>query len=188
MASGTAAGLGGYFMKPVIHVGIDVGSTTVKVAALSPYLKLLFGRYQRHMSDIRSATMSLLKELQEKFSGYRITASISGSGGMGLAKLMGLPFCQEILAETKAVETFHPDTDVIIELGGEDEKITYLRNGVDQRMNGACAGGTGAFIDRMASSFLWMQQAWDSWPPRPAGFTPLLPAAAYLPKPISRPF
>ena len=138
-------------MKPVIHVGIDVGSTTVKVAALSPYLKLLFGRYQRHMSDIRSATLSLLKELQEKFSGYRITASISGSGGMGLAKLMGLPFCQEILAETKAVETFHPDTDVIIELGGEDEKITYLRNGVDQRMNGACAGGTGAFIDRMAS-------------------------------------
>lgn len=151
MASGAIAGLGGYFMKPVIHVGIDVGSTTVKVAALSPYLKLLFGRYQRHMSDIRSATMSLLKELQEKFSGYRITASISGSGGMGLAKLMGLPFCQEILAETKAVETFHPDTDVIIELGGEDEKITYLRNGVDQRMNGACAGGTGAFIDRMAS-------------------------------------
>lgn len=151
MVSGAIADLGGYFMKPVIHVGIDVGSTTVKVAALSPYLKLLFGRYQRHMSDIRSATMSLLKELQEKFSGYRITASISGSGGMGLAKLMGLPFCQEILAETKAVETFHPDTDVIIELGGEDEKITYLRNGVDQRMNGACAGGTGAFIDRMAS-------------------------------------
>ena len=73
-------------MKPVIHVGIDVGSTTVKVAALSPYLKLLFGRYQRHMSDIRSATMSLLKELQEKFSGSRITASISGSDGMGLAR------------------------------------------------------------------------------------------------------
>lgn len=70
---------------------------------------------------------------------------------MGLAKMMGLPFCQEILAETKAIRTFNPDTDVIIELGGEDEKITYLRNGVDQRMNGACAGGTGAFIDRMAS-------------------------------------
>lgn len=138
-------------MKPVIHVGIDVGSTTVKVVALSPYAKLLFGRYQRHMSDIRQATISLLKELEEKFSGYRITASISGSGGMGLSKLMGLPFCQEILAETKAVQTFHPETDVIIELGGEDEKITYLRNGVDQRMNGACAGGTGAFIDRMAS-------------------------------------
>lgn len=138
-------------MKPVIHVGIDVGSTTVKVVALSPYLKLLFGRYQRHMSDIRQATMSLLQELKGAFSGYRITASISGSGGMGLAKLMGLPFCQEILAETKAVKTFHPETDVIIELGGEDEKITYLQNGVDQRMNGACAGGTGAFIDRMAS-------------------------------------
>lgn len=138
-------------MKPVIHVGIDVGSTTVKVAALSPWLKLVFGRYERHMSNIRNATLSLLKELQERFSGCRITASISGSGGMGLARLIGLPFCQEILAETKAIETFHPETDVIIELGGEDEKITYLRNGVDQRMNGACAGGTGAFIDRMAS-------------------------------------
>ena len=145
------SGQGGYSMKPVIHVGIDVGSTTVKVAALSPYMKLLFGRYERHMSNIRSATLSLLKELQSKFSGSRITASISGSGGMGLAKLMDLPFCQEILAETKAVQTFHPETDVIIELGGEDEKITYLRNGVDQRMNGACAGGTGAFIDRMAA-------------------------------------
>ena len=138
-------------MGKIYDLGIDVGSTTVKVVALSPYLKLLFGRYQRHMSDIRSATISLLKELQKDYSGYRITASISGSGGMGLAKMMGLPFCQEILAETKAIRTFNPDTDVIIELGGEDEKITYLRNGVDQRMNGACAGGTGAFIDRMAS-------------------------------------
>ncbi len=138
-------------MKPVIHVGIDVGSTTVKVVALSPYLKLLFGKYERHMSDIRKATVSLLEELSEKFAGHRITASISGSGGMGLSRLMKLPFSQEILAETKAVETFHPETDVIIELGGEDEKITYLRGGVDQRMNGACAGGTGAFIDRMAS-------------------------------------
>ncbi len=138
-------------MKPVLHIGIDVGSTTVKIAALSPYLKLVFGRYIRHMSDIRSATQSLLKELQQEFSGYRITASISGSGGMGLAHLMELPFCQEILAETIAIRTFHPETDVIIELGGEDEKITYLRGGVDQRMNGACAGGTGAFIDRMAS-------------------------------------
>ena len=111
-------------MGKIYDLGIDVGSTTVKVVALSPYLKLLFGRYQRHMSDIRSATISLLKELQKDYSGYRITASISGSGGMGLAKMMGLPFCQEILAETKAIRTFNPDTDVIIELGGEDEKIT----------------------------------------------------------------
>lgn len=138
-------------MKPVLHVGIDVGSTTVKVAVLSPYLKLLFGRYVRHMSDIRETTLSLLSELAGEFPGYRITASISGSGGMGLAHAMELPFCQEILAETKAVRAFHPDADAIIELGGEDEKVTYLKNGVDQRMNGACAGGTGAFIDRMAS-------------------------------------
>lgn len=138
-------------MKPVLHVGIDVGSTTVKVAALSPHLKLVFGKYERHMSDIKQATLSLLRAFRHEFSGHRITASISGSGGMGLAHRMELSFCQEILAETKAIRTFHPETDVIIELGGEDEKITYLRNGVDQRMNGACAGGTGAFIDRMAS-------------------------------------
>ncbi len=138
-------------LQPVLHVGIDIGSTTVKVAALSPYLKLVFGRYARHMSDIRHATEALLSELQQTFPGYRITASVSGSGGMGLSQLMGLPFCQEILAETKAIRTFHPETDIIIELGGEDEKITYLRGSVDQRMNGACAGGTGAFIDRMAS-------------------------------------
>lgn len=138
-------------MKPVLHVGIDVGSTTVKIAVLSPYQKLLFGRYVRHMSDIRKATMDLLEEMHSQFQGYRITASISGSGGMGLARFMELPFYQEILAETKAVRTFYPEADAIVELGGEDEKVTYLKNGVDQRMNGACAGGTGAFIDRMAS-------------------------------------
>lgn len=138
-------------MKPVLHVGIDVGSTTVKIAVLSPYLKLLFGRYVRHMSDIRKATMDLLDEMRAAFPGCRITASISGSGGLGLSRFMELPFYQEILAETKAVRAFHPEADAIIELGGEDEKVTYLRNGVDQRMNGACAGGTGAFIDRMAS-------------------------------------
>ena len=74
-------------MKPVLHVGIDIGSTTVKVAALSPYLKLVFGRYARHMSDIRHATEALLSELQQTFPGYRITASVSGSGGMGLSQL-----------------------------------------------------------------------------------------------------
>ena len=139
-------------MKPVLHVGIDIGSTTVKVAALSPYLKLVFGRYARHMSDIRHATEALLSELQQTFPGYRITASVSGSGGMGLSQLMGLPFCQEILAETKAIRTFHPETDIIIELGGEDAKIIYFEGGnVEQRMNGICAGGTGSFIDQMAS-------------------------------------
>lgn len=138
-------------MKPVLHAGIDVGSTTVKAVVLSPYLKLLFSRYQRHRSDIRQAVLSILSDLQEAFPGYRVTAAISGSGGMGLSQVWHLPFCQEILAETKAVRTFHPEADAIIELGGEDEKVTYLRNGVDQRMNEACAGGTGAFIDRMAS-------------------------------------
>lgn len=139
------------FMTPVLHLGIDVGSTTVKLAVLSPDRKLVYGRYQRHMSDIQAATLRLLDDFQKKFPHARVTASISGSGGMGLARHMDIPFTQEILAETKAVRTFIPDTDVIIELGGEDEKITYLSGGVDQRMNGACAGGTGAFIDRMAS-------------------------------------
>lgn len=138
-------------MNPVLHLGIDVGSTTVKLAVLSPRRELLYGRYERHMSDIQKATLSLLDDFQKKFPHARVTASISGSGGMGLSRHMGIPFTQEILAETKAVRTFIPDADVIIELGGEDEKITYLSHGVDQRMNGACAGGTGAFIDRMAT-------------------------------------
>lgn len=138
-------------MNPVLHVGIDIGSTTIKAAVLSPCKELLWGTYVRHMSEIKKAVLSTLDEIQKRFPGHRITAAISGSGGMGLASRFQIPFYQEILAETKAVRTFIPDADVIIELGGEDEKITYLRNGVDQRMNGACAGGTGAFIDRMAS-------------------------------------
>lgn len=175
-------------MKPVIHVGIDVGSTTVKVAALSPYMKLVFGRYERHMSDIRHMAMVLLHELQEKFSGYRITASISGSGGMGLSKVMGLPFCQEILAETKAVQTFHPETDVIIELGGEDEKITYLRNGVDQRMNGACAVGRGLSSTAWRLSSRWMQPGWEGSRRRRSGSIRSHPAAGSLRRRIFRHF
>lgn len=138
-------------MRPVLHVGIDIGSTTVKIAVLSPYMKLVFGRYVRHRSDIRGTVLSLLQECAKTFPGHRITAAISGSGGMGISHVLSLPFCQEILAETKAVRAFCPEADAIIELGGEDEKVTYLQGGVDQRMNGACAGGTGAFIDRMAS-------------------------------------
>ncbi len=138
-------------MHPVFYVGIDVGSTTIKIAVLSPFLKFIWGRYVRHLSDIHHAFMELAGELQQQCPGARITAAISGSGGLGLSQEMELPFVQEIIAETKAIRTFHPETDVIIELGGEDAKITYLRDGADQRMNGACAGGTGAFIDRMAS-------------------------------------
>ncbi len=138
-------------MRPVLHVGLDIGSTTVKIAVLSPYMKLLFGRYVRHRSEIRQTTLDLLHAFASAFPGYRVTAAISGSGGLGLSHVLGLPFCQEILAETKAVRTFCPEADAIVELGGEDEKVTYLQGGVDQRMNGACAGGTGAFIDRMAS-------------------------------------
>lgn len=175
-------------MKPVLHVGIDIGSTTVKVAALSPYLKLVFGRYARHMSDIRHATEALLSELQQTFPGYRITASVSGSGGMGLSQLMGLPFCQEILAETKAIRTFHPETDIIIELGGEDEKITYLRGSVDQRMNGACAGGTGALLTAWHPCFQSMRRVWAHLQKISDGSTPSPPAAASLLKQISRPF
>ncbi len=138
-------------MNSVLYAGFDVGSTTIKVAVLSPQLHLLFGRYVRHFSDIHGTVSSLLDALQEKFPHARITAAISGSSGLGLSCFLELPFIQEIIAETKAIRTFHPESDVIIELGGEDAKITYLKGCVDQRMNGACAGGTGAFIDRMAS-------------------------------------
>ena len=118
-------------MNPVLHVGIDIGSTTIKAAVLSPCKELLWGTYVRHMSEIKKAVLSTLDEIQKRFPGHRITAAISGSGGMGLASRFQIPFYQEILAETKAVRTFIPDADVIIELGGEDEKITYLRNGVE---------------------------------------------------------
>ena len=138
-------------MNKNIHLGIDVGSTTVKVVALDAFLNVIHGSYQRHYSDVKKSLTQLLLEAYEKFKGFNISITITGSGGISIATSLGVPFVQEVIAGTKAIKNFYPQTDVAIELGGEDAKITYLSHGVDQRMNGTCAGGTGSFIDQMAT-------------------------------------
>ncbi|MFU0825140.1 MAG: Activator of (R)-2-hydroxyglutaryl-CoA dehydratase [Clostridium sp.] len=119
--------------------------------ALNENDDLIYGRYRRHFSDIKSTIVDLIEEAYTKFSDSRITIMITGSGGLAVSKWLDVPFIQEVIASTKTVERFIPETDVVIELGGEDAKITYFKDGIEQRMNGTCAGGTGAFIDQMAS-------------------------------------
>jgi predicted CoA-substrate-specific enzyme activase len=137
----------------LLHIGIDIGSTTVKIVVVDSARNLLHSVYIRHHSDVRNCIIKHVKALQ-KLPFYKTdaeaTITISGSGGMDIASVCGIPFVQEVIACAKAVETFIPGTDVSIELGGEDAKITFFTNGVEQRMNGTCAGGTGAFIDQMA--------------------------------------
>lgn len=134
----------------LLHIGLDVGSTTVKVAVLDENLNLIFNKYQRHYSDIRKTIYEILSEVLNKYLGFHATITITGSGGMLVANWLDTPFVQEVVASTEAVERIIPNADVAIELGGEDAKITYFRNPLEQRMNGTCAGGTGAFIDQMA--------------------------------------
>lgn len=132
-------------------MGLDVGSTTVKVVVLDSNWNLIFSKYQRHYLDIKKTISSLLKDACKKFRGAYVSIAVTGSGGISVSKWLGFPFIQEVIAGTKAVEKFIPHTDVSIELGGEDAKITYFDGGMEQRMNGTCAGGTGAFIDQMAT-------------------------------------
>lgn len=132
--------------------GIDVGSTTVKLVIMDDQHKTHFSRYERHYSDVKAATEKIMKEaIAEIDSQTPISFTITGSGGIGLANLLELKFVQEVIACTKTVETLIPETDVSIELGGEDAKITFFGASLEQRMNGSCAGGTGAFIDQMAT-------------------------------------
>ncbi|AKN29598.1 2-hydroxyglutaryl-CoA dehydratase [Clostridium carboxidivorans P7] len=138
-------------MNKLFHVGIDVGSTTVKVAVLNNFMELVYGKYERHFSDIKKTVKEILTDVYKEFKDSEITITITGSGGMSLSNSVGITFVQEVIASTKAIQTYNPQTDVVIELGGEDAKITYLKDGIDQRMNGTCAGGTGSFIDQMAS-------------------------------------
>ncbi len=133
-----------------MKLGIDVGSTTVKVLLLDEFNNIIFKRYDRHMSTIFEKVTDLLNELYLEFPNEILTVSITGSGGLSLSSILDIPFEQEVIACSKAVETFIPNTDVAIELGGEDAKITFYGAAIEQRMNGTCAGGTGAFIDQMA--------------------------------------
>lgn len=134
-----------------MNLGLDVGSTTVKLIVIDHNDKILYSRYERHFSDIRNTLVNLISEAYEIFKEDDITVMVTGSGGMSVSQWLGIPFIQEVIAGTKTIERFIPRTNVAIELGGEDAKITYFDDGVDQRMNGTCAGGTGAFIDQMAS-------------------------------------
>lgn len=138
-------------MKEVLHLGVDVGSTTVKIVLLDTNNNIIYSKYERHYSNIKETTAFSIKEVFKKYKDYDITAMITGSSGLSLSKLLGLSFIQEVIACTEAVEVFINNADVVIELGGEDAKITYFEGSLEQRMNGVCAGGTGAFIDQMAT-------------------------------------
>ncbi len=133
-------------------LGIDIGSTTVKVAVLSPDRELLFSDYRRHFANIQETLSALISDAADRLGDLRVFPVITGSGGLTLANHLEIPFVQEVIAVASALEHFVPQTDVAIELGGEDAKIIYFEGGnVEQRMNGICAGGTGSFIDQMAS-------------------------------------
>ncbi len=132
-------------------IGLDVGSTTIKCVVLDDNNNIIYSTYERHMSRIVHMTSELLGKVSEKFPGEDMSVVISGSAGMGMAVNLDIPFAQEVYATRTAVKAYLPDTDTVIELGGEDAKILYLSNGLEVRMNGSCAGGTGAFIDQMAS-------------------------------------
>ena len=134
-----------------LRLGIDVGSTTVKLAVIDDNDNLIYANYERHHTDVRATAKELFIRAQRVIGDAPMRVSITGSGGMLLAKWLGLEFVQEVIASKRAVETLIPQTDCAIELGGEDAKIIYFDNGIEQRMNGTCAGGTGAFIDQMAT-------------------------------------
>ena len=133
-------------------LGIDIGSTTVKIAVLDPSYNIMFADYRRHHADIQGTLRSLTQDALEKLGDLTVHPVITGSGGLTLATHLQVPFVQEVVSVSTALEKLAPKTDVAIELGGEDAKIIYFENGsVEQRMNGICAGGTGSFIDQMAS-------------------------------------
>ncbi|MCT4619355.1 MAG: 2-hydroxyacyl-CoA dehydratase [Marinisporobacter sp.] len=138
-------------MKKVLKVGLDVGSTTVKMVILDKGLDVLYKKYVRHFSDIKNTVASMLEDAKSVLEDSSITAMITGSGGLNISEKLEIPFIQEVIACTNTIKNMIPNTDVAIELGGEDAKITYLGESIEQRMNGTCAGGTGAFIDQMAT-------------------------------------
>ena len=130
--------------------GIDIGSTTVKLVITDPDGQLLYGEYRRHHAHTQETLKDLLLDAQNQLGPFSLQVKITGSGSMNLGKAMEIPFVQEVVAVATALRFTAPQTDVAIELGGEDAKIIYFRNGLDERMNGVCAGGTGSFIDQMA--------------------------------------
>ena len=135
----------------VLHVGLDVGSTTVKIVVMDENLNPIYEDYQRHFSDTKNTLCSVLENLIKMYPDNKYTIALTGSGAMSASQFLGIPFIQEVVSCKRAVEKYIPQTDVVIELGGEDAKIIYFDQSIEQRMNGTCAGGTGAFLDQMAS-------------------------------------
>ena len=135
----------------VYRAGIDIGSTTVKLVLLDEQGEIIFGRYRRHRAHTQESLCELLKEAQEQVGDCIIKVKITGSGSINLGKALKIGFVQEVVAVASALQFSAPQTDVAIELGGEDAKIIYFKGGLDERMNGVCAGGTGSFIDQMAA-------------------------------------
>ena len=134
----------------IFTVGVDIGSTTVKLVVLDTENRLIYSEYKRHLSDSKKTLIRMINDCYDTLGDIQLRLSITGSGGLSISQWLNINFVHEVIACTKAVETLIPQTDVVIELGGEDAKITYFRGGMEQRMNGSCAGGTGAFIDQMA--------------------------------------
>lgn len=131
-------------------LGIDIGSTTAKIVLINDG-KILYECYERHYSQVRQKTLELVLRLEKLINGQPVRVAISGSAGLGVAKAANIPFVQEVFATAETVKELASDTDVVVELGGEDAKVVFLTGGTDERMNGSCAGGTGAFIDQMAT-------------------------------------
>ncbi len=135
----------------LIYGGLDVGSTTVKLVLMNQSYDIIYSIYKRHFSDIKKTVKEIIEDTYEEFKDAEISLVVTGSGGLSVKEWLDIPFIQEVIASTKGIEVFIPETDVAIELGGEDAKITYLGDALEQRMNSICAGGTGAFIDQMAT-------------------------------------
>ena len=138
----------------IYSLGIDVGSTTVKTVIIDEKKNIIYSEYQRHFSKVRETVKHSLKLYRKKYPNDTFKICMTGSAGLGLATGAEIPFVQEVNSAFIAVKERIPDADAVIELGGEDAKIIFLTGGVEQRMNGSCAGGTGAFIDQMAT-LLW---------------------------------
>ena len=137
--------------KNTLHVGLDIGSTTIKIVILDEDSKCIYSNYERHYSDTKTTLYNVLNKFTKDFPKSTFTISLTGSGALDISKILGVPFIQEVISCKSAVEKIIPQTDVVIELGGEDAKIIYFDKFIEQRMNGTCAGGTGAFLDQMAS-------------------------------------
>lgn len=132
-------------------LGIDIGSTTLKIVVMDDSDNIIYKSYERHLSKVRELCLKKINQIKDILSGKEINTAITGSAGLGVAQVSGIDFVQEVFATTGAVGRYYPMTDVVIELGGEDAKIVFLKGTVEERMNSTCAGGTGAFIDQMAS-------------------------------------